>query len=179
MGPTGVGALYIKKKLMNEMVPFLMGGQMIKEVSMESSNWADPPFKFEAGTPNISQIIGLGAAIKYFTKINNSDFHKYLDYLKKYLLDELSEIPKIKLYQKSKKNGPIIAFNIKGIHAYDIAKLLDTFGICIRAGHHCAQPILNKYKQTSINRISLYFYNTKEEIDRFYDSLLKVIKILS
>ena len=181
-GPTGVGVLFGRKKILKKIPPFLGGGHMIKEVSMDSSSWADIPFKFEAGTPNIAQVIGLGESIKYFNKIYNKNSLEYLKSLKKYLFENLSKIPNIKFYSTtdpSINSGPIIAFNIGNIHSFDIAKLLGSKGICIRSGHHCAQPILKKYNVHSINRISLYYYNTVEEIDFFYKTLLKVIKILT
>ena len=180
MGPTGVGVLYIKNDFSKELTPFLRGGHMIKEVKYDSSTWNDSPWKFEAGTPNIAQVVGLGEAIKFYNLSVDEKLHKYSQQLFKYLIQKLQSIPEVKLYPNQfNSNGPVVSFSIDKLHAYDIAKLLDTFNICIRAGHHCAQPILNKYKVTSLNRVSIYFYNTEEEVDLFYDSLLKVIKILS
>tara|TARA_Y100000590_G_scaffold465959_1_gene639808 strand:- start:257 stop:1465 length:1209 start_codon:yes stop_codon:yes gene_type:complete len=180
MGPTGIGVLYGKKQKLNRLNPFLGGGHMINEVSMNDFSFNDTPWKFEAGTPNIAQAIGLGEAIKYYTQNIDEKAHHYTKNLFNYLVQKLNSIPEITLYpNKISTNGPVISFTVNKIHAYDIAKLLDTFGICIRAGHHCAQPILDKYKVKSVNRISLYFYNTKEEIDVFYNCLLKVLKILS
>ena len=180
MGPTGVGVLYGKKNKLDSLSPFLGGGHMIKEVSMEKFSYNDTPWKFEAGTPNIAQVIGLGEAIKFYNSNVDEKIHKYTHQLFKYLIQKLKSINEVKLYPNQfESNGPVVSFSIDKLHAYDIAKLLDTFNICIRAGHHCAQPILNKYNVTSVNRVSLYFYNTKEEIDIFYNSLLKVIKILS
>ena len=181
-GPTGVGVLYGKKKLLNNLPPYLGGGQMIKEVSMNSSSWADLPFKFEAGTPNIAQVIGFGEALNYFNNIYNQNSILYLKYLRMHLVEKLSQIPKIKFYSPNIdeiKSGPIVAFNIGNIHSFDISKLLGSQEICIRSGHHCAQPLLNKFNLESINRISLYYYNTIEEIDYFYKVLLKVLKILT
>jgi len=179
MGPTGVGILYGKNDLLNSMEPFLTGGHMIKDVSMDKSTYSLSPFKFEAGTPNIAQAIGLCEAIKFYTKYNYNDMHNYLHKLYLYLIENLQSIPEITLYSYNKNNGPVISFSINGIHAYDVAKLLDTSRICIRAGHHCAQPILNKFNLESINRVSLYYYNTSEEIDLLRKNLLKTIKILS
>ena len=181
-GPTGIGVLYGKIDLLNNMSPFLSGGHMIKNVSMEKSEWGELPFKFEAGTPNIAQAIGLEEAIKYFKKNCNEKNKKYLKELRGYLLEKLLRIQGIELfpglnYQNNK--GPIIAFNIKNIHAFDISKLLSTKGVCIRSGHHCALPILNKFEINSVNRVSLYYYNTKEEVDYFNDTIKEVIKILS
>ena len=180
MGPTGVGVLYGKKNNLDSLSPFLGGGHMIKEVSMEKFSYNDTPWKFEAGTPNIAQVIGLGEAIKFYNLNIDEKKHKYTHQLFKYLIQKLKSIPEVKLYPNQySSNGPVVSFSINKLHAYDIAKLLDTFNICIRAGHHCAQPILNKYNVTSLNRMSIYFYNTQEEVDLFYNSLLKVIKILS
>ena len=180
MGPTGVGVLYGNKKKLDSLSPFLGGGHMIKEVTMDHFTYNDSPWKFEAGTPNIAQVIGLGEAIKYYNLHSNNGMHDYTNKLFNYLIEKLKSISDITLYPNSMlSNGPVISFSVNKMHAYDIAKLLDTFGICIRAGHHCAQPILNKYKVTSLNRVSIYFYNTKKDIDIFYESLLKVIKILS
>ena len=179
MGPTGVGILYGKNDLLNSMEPFLTGGHMIKDVSMNKSTYNLSPFKFEAGTPNIAQAIGLGEAIKFYKQYNYNHMHDYLNRLYLYLIENLQSIPEIKLYSYNKNNGPVISFSINEIHAYDVAKLLDTSRICIRAGHHCAQPILNKFNLESINRVSLYYYNTSEEIDLLRKNLLKIIKILS
>jgi len=179
MGPTGVGILYGKNNLLNSMEPFLTGGHMIKDVTMKKTTYNLSPLKFEAGTPNIAQAIGLGEAIKFYTQYNFNDMHNYLHKLYLYLIQTLKSIPGIELYSYNKNNGPVISFSINKMHAYDIAKLLDTSKICVRAGHHCAQPILNKFNLDSINRISLYYYNTSEEIDLLKKSLLKVIKILS
>tara|TARA_Y100000590_G_scaffold405393_1_gene493667 strand:- start:148 stop:1356 length:1209 start_codon:yes stop_codon:yes gene_type:complete len=180
MGPTGVGVLYGKKNKLDSLSPFLGGGHMIKEVSMEKFSYNDIPWKFEAGTPNIAQVIGLGEAIKFYKSNVDNKIHKYTHQIFKHLIQKLKSIPEVKLYPNQfKSNGPVVSFSIDKLHAYDIAKLLDTFNICIRAGHHCAQPILNKYKVTSLNRVSIYFYNTEKEVDLFYDNLLKVIKILS
>ena len=182
LGPTGIGVLYGKSEILKKMSPFLGGGHMIKNVTMEKSDWGNPPFKFEAGTPNIAQAIGLGEAIRYFNNNYNIQNKKYLNELRSYLLGKLVQLPGIELYPELDNQvdkGPIIAFNIKNIHSFDISKLLSTKGICIRSGHHCALPTLNKYGINSINRISLYYYNTKNEIDYFYDTIKEVIKILN
>ena len=182
-GPTGVGVLYGKFKHINNLSPSYGGGHMIKNVTMQKSNWADPPFKFEPGTPKIAQAIGLGEAIKYFKKNYTEKNHKYLKELRSYLLRKLTQIPGIQfLPEINNQNislGPIIAFNIKNCHSYDLAKLISTKGICIRSGHHCTQPLLSRFEVESACRISLHIYNTKEEIDYLYDSILETIKILN
>jgi len=180
LGPTGVGVLYLKKKHHDEILPLLSGGHMIKEVSMNSFSYNEVPWKFEAGTANIAQVIGLGEAIKYLKNNKFEKMHLYTLKLSEYLVEKLNTIPNLTIYPTNTQNiGPVISFSIRGIHDYDLTKLLDTYGICIRSGHHCAQPILNKFNVKSLSRISLYFYNTKGEIDYFYSKLKKVIKILS
>jgi len=173
MGPTGVGVLYINKNFLDKLDPFLRGGHMIKEVDYLTSTWNDPPWKFEAGTANIAQVIGLSSGIKYINKIGYSSIKKHEDILLKKLLFELNKINGIKIYghQKHSNSGPIISFNVKGCHPYDIAKLLDMYGICIRAGHHCAQLLMKKFNINYTNRISLYLYNTEKEIDFFIKKL--------
>ena len=177
LGPTGVGVLYGKEKLLKKMPPFLGGGHMIKNVDLNQSTWGDLPYKFEAGTPNIASVIGLSEAIKFFKKIKNKDSDLYLKEISHYFFSKLKKIKNIEIL--SPINNPIIAFNISNIHSFDLTKLLSTYNICIRSGHHCAQPILHRYNINSINRVSLYYYNTKEEIDFFFKKLNKVIDILS
>tara|TARA_S200000501_G_scaffold188536_1_gene177324 strand:- start:828 stop:2030 length:1203 start_codon:yes stop_codon:yes gene_type:complete len=179
MGPTGVGILYGKENLLNSMEPFLTGGHMIKDVTMKESTYNLSPFKFEAGTPNIAQAIGLGEAINFYNQYDFNEMHDYISELYEYLIETLKTIEDIKLFSYNKNSGPVISFTINNIHAYDVAKLLDTSKICIRAGHHCAQPILNKFNLESINRVSLYYYNTKQEVDLLKKSLLKIIKVLT
>ena len=176
LGPTGVGILFGKEDILKKMPPFLGGGHMIKEVTMEKSTWGDIPYKFEAGTPNIAPVIGLNQAIKFFKKMKNKDSDLHLKKLSSYFFSELKKIKDITII--SPEGSPIIAFNILGIHSFDLTKLLSTYNICIRSGHHCAQPILNKYHIDSINRVSLYYYNTKEEIDFFFKKLTEIINIL-
>jgi len=180
MGPTGVGILYAKKNILNSMPPLLYGGHMIRDVSLKNFTYNEIPWKFEAGTNNIAQAIGLGAAIQYFTKLDQIAIHKHTKTLINYLINRMKTIPNINIYPKKyNRIGPVIAFSINGIHTYDLAKLLGTKNICIRSGHHCAQPLLQKFKIESLCRVSLYFYNTTEDIDFFLKNLNKIIKILS
>ncbi len=179
MGPTGVGVLYINNKFINKLKPFLRGGHMIREVGYESSTWNDTPWKFEAGTANIAQVIGLASSIKYIQKIGIENIKEHTHNLQKHLLNKLKNINEIEIYGHKNGNfGPIISFNIKGCHPYDIAKLLDKYNICIRAGHHCGQILMKKLKINYTNRVSLYYYNSKDEIDIFINSLNKVIDVL-
>jgi len=178
MGPTGVGILYIKEEHLNMLHPFLRGGQMIKEVEKYKATWNDPPWKFEAGTPNIAQVIGLSKSITYINQLGLENIKDYEQQLFNYLLLKLNNIEDINIFGHCNNSGPIISFNIEGCHPYDIAKLLDGKDICIRAGHHCAQLLMNSLKTNYTNRISLFAYNSKEEIDFFINHLEKIIKIL-
>ena len=179
MGPTGVGVLYAKPELLEEMNPFLGGGEMILEVSMEKSTWNDIPWKFEAGTPNIAQVIGLGAAIDYLNKIGIQSISDYEKELHNYGKEKLQNIPGLSIYGDAKKKGAVISFNIDNIHPHDVAHILDTSGIAIRAGHHCAQPIMKKLGVTATNRASFYIYNTFAEIDNLIEGLTKTVDLFT
>jgi cysteine desulfurase/selenocysteine lyase len=178
MGPTGVGVLYGKQNILNEMDPFLGGGEMIKEVSMDTVSFNELPWKFEAGTPNIAQVIGLGAAIDYINKIGLDIIKQQGGLLTEYALDKISQIEGVTIYGHAQNRGPVVSFNIKGVHPHDLAQLLDQQHICIRVGHHCAQPLLTKFKITSSARASFYVYNTTEEIDILIEGIDKSVSIL-
>ena len=178
MGPTGVGVLYGKQNILNEMDPFLGGGEMIKEVSMDTVSFNELPWKFEAGTPNIAQVIGLGAAIDYINKIGLDIIKQHGGLLTEYALDKISQIEGVTIYGHAQNRGPVVSFNIKGVHPHDLAQLLDQQHICIRVGHHCAQPLLTKFKITSSARASFYVYNTTEEIDILIEGIDKSVSIL-
>ena len=178
-GPTGVGVLYAKSDILNNMNPFLGGGEMINQVSMKQISWNEIPWKFEAGTPNIAQVIGLGASIDYLNKIGYEHILSYCNELKNYLDKNLKNISKITIYSQSSIKGPISCFNIKDVHPFDLAKMLDLNNIAIRAGHLCAQPLMEAFGQKSMNRVSLYFYNTKQEIDLFIKVIEKILSRLS
>ena len=179
MGPTGVGVLYVNNKYLNILDPFLGGGHMIKEVFHNYSKWNDAPWKFEAGTANIAQVLGLASSIRYINKLGLANIKNYTNKLLLHLLSKLRTIDDIKIYGHQNKNvGPIVSFNIKGCHPYDISKLLDKYEICIRSGHHCGQLLMKKIKESYTNRISLYAYNSISEIDYFIEKLNKVISIL-
>ena len=179
MGPTGVGVLYTKPALLEEMNPFMGGGEMIREVSMEKSTWNDIPWKFEAGTPNIAQVIGLGAAIDYLNEIGMQSISDYEKELLSYAKEKLQNIPGLSIYGKAKEKGAVISFNIGKIHPHDVAHILDTSGIAIRAGHHCAQPIMKYLKVPATNRASFYLYNTFEEIDSLIEGLTKTVDLFA
>jgi len=178
MGPTGLGVLYINERKIHEIEPFLRGGHMIKEVKKNTSIWNDPPWKFEAGTSNIAQVIAFGEAIKYILSTGLQKINNHEQILLKYFLEQLKLFDNIKLYGHKNHAGPIISFNFPDCHSFDIAKLLDTFGIAIRSGHHCAQPLMKSLNSNYTNRVSLYAYNNLKEVDYFIDSLKKVLKIL-
>ena len=178
MGPTGLGVLYINERKIHELEPFLRGGNMIKEVKKNTSIWNDPPWKFEAGTSNIAQVIAFGEAIKYILSTGLQKINNHEQILLKYFLEQLKLFDNIKIYGHKNHSGPIVSFNFPDCHSFDIAKLLDTFGIAIRSGHHCAQPLMKSLNSNYTNRVSLYAYNNLKEIDYFVESLKKVLKIL-
>ena len=178
--PTGIGFLYGKKELLESMPPFLGGGEMINEVYFDHSTYGELPHKFEAGTPAIGEAIALGAAIDYLTNIGMDNIHAYEAELIAYLFKKLETIPNLRIYgAKPDKNGEgraaLAAFNVSGIHASDLATLLDHEGIAIRSGHHCTQPLHRLFDASGSARASLYFYNTRDEIDRFIIALKDTI----
>ena len=179
MGPTGIGVLFCKEKILENTNPLLYGGHMIKEVTLKDYTYNEIPWKFEAGTPNIAQAIGLGVAIKYLQKLDKDVMNLRMKKLTNYCIKKLSTIKNLEIYPKNNELiGPVLSFDIKNIHSYDLTKLLDTHNICIRSGHHCAQPLLQKYDLKSLNRISMYYYNTKDEIDILTKRIKEIIKIL-
>jgi cysteine desulfurase/selenocysteine lyase len=177
MGPTGVGILYARPELLEEMNPFMGGGEMIRNVTMEKSTWNDIPWKFEAGTPNIAQVIGLGTSIDYLNEIGMQSISDYENKLLGYGQENLQNIPGLTIYGTNKDKGAVISFNIKNIHPHDVAHILDATGIAIRAGHHCAQPIMKRLGVPATNRASFYIYNTFDEIDRLAESLIKTVNL--
>tara|TARA_A100001011_G_C14320943_1_gene850581 strand:+ start:1721 stop:2935 length:1215 start_codon:yes stop_codon:yes gene_type:complete len=179
LGPTGIGCLYAKKNILENLSPYQTGGQMISEVNKDSSTWNEIPFRFEAGTPNISGAIGLKHAIQYIKKLGIENIELHNKYITKYCLDKLiQEIDGINIYGHKKDSGPIISFNIRGVHSYDLSSLLAQQNIYIRSGHHCAQPIMKKLNIESSNRISLYIYNDKKDIDFLIKAIKKAVNIL-
>lgn len=178
-GPTGVGVLYGKQELLDTLPPHQGGGDMIERVTMEKTTYRLAPLKFEAGTPMIAQVIGLGEAIDYLNKIGLSQIHSYETALLKYATDTLSTISNLRIIGNAAQKGPIISFIIEGLHPLDIGMLLDLEGICVRTGHHCAQPLMQRFGISGTIRLSFALYNTFEEIDRFVDALKKAIHKLS
>ena len=178
-GPTGVGVLYVKEEIYKEMKPFMGGGDMIKEVTFDKTTYNEPPFMFEAGTPNIAGVIALAKAISYVQQIGMSNINNLENELLSYATEELCKIDKLNIVGTATQKASVISFNFEGIHPFDIGTLLDQMGIAIRTGHHCTQPLMDFYKIPGTARASFAFYNTKEEIEIFIKSLKKVIKMLT
>lgn len=178
-GPTGIGVLFGKLDLLEEMPPFLGGGSMIRTVQREHSTYADLPQKFEAGTPSIAQTIGLGAAVDYLNDVGLDAIHPHEQELLEYAHQKLSEIEGITIYgPKPRHKVGAVTFNLDRIHAHDVAGILDQDGVAIRAGHHCTQPLMQKFGVIATARASFYLYNKLEEVDSLYEGLLKAQKIL-
>ena len=174
-GPTGIGALYGKTELLEAMPPFLGGGDMIKEVKLRSFRSNILPHKFEAGTPAIAEAVGFGAAVDYLTKIGMDNIAAHEHEITEYALERLEEIPGVKLFGPSAdKKGGVAAFTFDGVHPHDVAQILDRDGIAVRAGHHCAQPLHEKFGIPATSRASFYLYNTKEEVDLLVNGIYKV-----
>ena len=177
-GPTGVGMLYGKEALLNSLPPYQGGGEMIAEVTFEKTTYADLPHKFEAGTPNIAGGIAFGAALDYMNAIGFETIAAYEQELLDYATKALKAIEGIQIYGEAPKKTAVLSFNVKGIHPYDVGTLLDKFGIAVRTGHHCAQPIMDYYQIPGTIRASFSFYNTKEEIDRMIEALKRALLML-
>ncbi|MDG2386597.1 MAG: cysteine desulfurase [Flavobacteriaceae bacterium] len=177
-GPTGVGMLYGKSSLLNQLPPYQGGGEMIATVTFEKTTYADLPHKFEAGTPNIAGGIAFGAALDYMNSIGFEAIATYEATLLDYATEALLKIPGLKIYGEAPEKTAVISFNVEGIHPYDIGSILDQMGIAVRTGHHCAQPIMDFYQIPGTIRASFSFYNTKEEIDRLVVGLQKAIAML-
>ncbi|HCK66811.1 MAG TPA: cysteine desulfurase [Anaerolineae bacterium] len=174
-GPTGIGILYGKSALLESMPPFLGGGDMIKEVKLKSFRANTLPHKFEAGTPAIAEAVGFGAAVDYLSNIGMDNIAAHEHQITEYALERLEEIPGLKLFGPSAdKKGGVAAFTLDGIHPHDVAQILDKDGIAVRAGHHCAQPLHEKFGIPATSRASFYMYSTKEEVDLLVNGLYKV-----
>ena len=178
-GPTGVGVLYGKEDVLNELPPYQGGGEMIKEVRFKKTTYANLPHKFEAGTPNIAGVVAFKAAIDFITELGLSNIAKYEEELLQYATEEVLKIEGLKIYGTAKNKSGIISFNINELHPYDIGMIVDKMGIAIRTGHHCTQPIMERFNIPGTARISLAVYNTKEEIDICINALKKAKMMLS
>ena len=176
LGPTGIGALWGKTELLNEMDPFMGGGEMIETVTMESSTWNEIPYKFEAGTPNFAQAVGLGAAVDYLKIIGMSTIAEHEKTLTAYALNKINQIEGIRIHGSADERAGVISFNVDGIHPHDLAQFLNEDNIAIRVGHHCAQPLLSTLGETATARLSFYIYNDESDVDKFYNSLTNIRK---
>ena len=177
-GPTGIGALYGKTKLLEEMPPFLGGGDMIKTVHLREFVPNSLPHKFEAGTPAIAEAVGFGAAVDYLTSVGMDDIAAHEHEITEYALERLEEVPGLKLFGPGAQDkGGVAAFTFDGVHPHDVAQILDRDGVAVRAGHHCAQPLHEKFGITATTRASFYLYTTQEEIDKLIEGIYKVKEI--
>ena len=177
-GPTGIGVLYGKEDLLNDMPPYQGGGEMISSVTFDHTEWAELPAKFEAGTPPIVPAVGLGAAVKYLESFDRAEVLSYESDLLAYGMDRLQTISAVQLVGRPKSKVAAISFVADGAHPHDLATILDRSGICVRAGHHCAQPLMNRLGHPATLRASLGIYNTKEDIDILVKSLVRALEIL-
>ena len=178
-GPTGIGMLYGKKEWLEKLPPYQGGGEMISEVTFEKTTYAELPNKFEAGTPNIVGAIGFGNALDYLNEIGFKKIESYETELLDYATARLKSIPNLKIYGETKNKTSVISFNIGELHSYDLGTILDKYGIAVRTGQHCAQPVMDFFGISGTVRASFSFYNTKEEIDYLYKSLKKAVAMLS
>lgn len=174
MGPTGVGVLYGRPELLEAMDPFLGGGEMISKVTWQDATWADIPYKFEAGTPPIAEVIGLGAAVRFLQSLDWKVFHAYSDALTRYAIAQLESIDGLVVHGKAPDRGGAISFSIRDLHPHDLAHFLDQDGLAIRAGHMCAQPLIHQLGHSALTRASLYLYNLPEEVDALVRGILRV-----
>ncbi len=177
-GPTGIGVFYGREALLEAMPPFMGGGDMIKRVHLDGFTTNDIPWKFEAGTPAIAQAIGLGAAVDFLNEVGMENIHAHEQSLTGYALDRLNEVPGVTIYgPEPALRGGVVSFTMAGVHPHDIAQILDSDGVAVRAGHHCTMPLHERFEIPASVRASFYLYNTMEEIDRLVEGLHKVIKL--
>ena len=179
LGPTGIGVIWVRKSVLETMDPFHGGGDMIREVHKYETTWNDLPYKFEAGTPNIADVIGFGSAIDYLSQLGMEAVRKHEMELTQYALDKMSQIKGIVIYgpKDVSKRGGVISFNFHDVHPHDVATIVDREGIAIRSGHHCAQVLMEKLNVAATNRASFYIYNTKQDVDKLIQSLEKVSEL--
>jgi cysteine desulfurase/selenocysteine lyase len=178
LGPTGIGVLYGKKDLLNHMPPFLGGGDMIRRVKLDGFSTNDAPYKFEAGTPAIAEAIGFKAAIDYLETLGMENVHAHEERIIRYALERLEEVPGVKVFGPGAEDkGGVASFTFDGVHPHDVAQILDQEGIAVRAGHHCAMPIHDKFNIPATTRASFYIYNTTDEVDTLIESLYEVKKV--
>jgi cysteine desulfurase / selenocysteine lyase len=181
LGPTGVGVLYGRRELLEEMEPFLGGGEMIRKVTFEGATWNDLPWKFEAGTPNIADVIAFGTAIDYLNDLGMDNVRQHEAEITAYALDRMGSIPDIILYgpPDAAERGGVVSFNFPGLHPHDIGTVLDTHGVAIRSGHHCTQPLMRRLGISGTARASFYVYNTPQEVDALVDATKAAVTFFS
>lgn len=174
-GPTGIGVLYGKKRLLERMKPFLYGGDMISEVTFKNSTWNELPWKFEAGTPNIAGAIGLAKAIEYLQSIGMDNIQEHGSFLAAYAIEKLSKIDGLQIIGPKgiENRGPVVSFVVEGIHPHDLSEILDRFGVAVRGGHHCAMPLMSLLGVNGTTRASFYIYNTPEDVDALAEGIMK------
>ncbi len=177
-GPTGVGVLYGKKELLEEMPPYMGGGEMIKEVTFDGTTYNDLPYKFEAGTPNIADTVAFKAALDFVNEVGKDNIRKYEVALTKYAMNKLSQIEGVRLVGAAKHKTSVVSFIVDGVHPQDMGILLDNYGIAVRTGHHCCQPLMNRFEIPGTVRASFAMYNTKEEVDELVKGVEKAVKML-
>ena len=177
-GPTGVGVLYGKREILEKMPPFLFGGDMVKEVTAQQAGWNDLPWKFEAGTPNIADVIAFGAAIDFVKSLDFVEVRAHEEGLAIYAREKLSQLSGMIIYGPVNSAG-IVSFNIPGVHPHDVASILNEAGVAVRAGHHCAQPLMQLLNVPATTRMSFSVYNTTEDIDTAVEALKNVYKIFN
>jgi cysteine desulfurase/selenocysteine lyase len=179
-GPTGAGALYGRRELLERMSPFEMGGEMIRKVTIEETTWNDLPYKFEAGTPAFVEAYGMGAAIDYITEVGLDAIEEHEHDLVCRAIERLAELDWVTVYgPPPNRRAGIVSFNVEGVHPHDVAQILDSHGVCVRASHHCTQPLMRRLGITATARASFYLYSIPEEIDRLVDGLHKVRKVFA
>jgi cysteine desulfurase/selenocysteine lyase len=173
-GPTGIGALYGRADLLQSMQPVYYGGEMIEEVTLQRSTWKEAPWRFEGGTPNIGGAVGMGAAADYLRGIGLAAIHAHEVELANHLAERIRAIPGVSVYgPRGPRDSGVVTFNLEGVHAHDVATALDTEGVCVRAGHHCCQPLMRRLRAASTARASIYLYNDEEDVEQLVDALVK------
>ena len=179
LGPTGIGVLWARRVLLDEMGPFQGGGDMIREVHKQHTTWNDLPYKFEAGTPSIADVVGLGAAVDYLSELGMDSVRAHEKDLTEYALDRISAVPGVRVYgpRDPSRRGGVVSFNFADVHPHDVAQIMDDEGIAIRSGHHCAQVLMERLDVAATNRASVYVYNTRADIDALVESLQKVARV--
>lgn len=180
LGPMGIGVLWVRKEILDNLEPYEFGGGMVDEVSYESATYTNPPIRFEAGTPNVSGAVGLAASIDFLESVGMEEIRKHEIELNKYTLEKLAEISGVKIIgpKEAEKRTGVISFITKNVHAHDIASILNGFGVAVRSGHHCAMPYHKKHGLAATTRTSHYLYNTKEDIDKLIEGVTKAVELL-